>query len=64
MAIATIPDLATKKRLAFGLDEYRQRLANVRQQMATREIDTLLVNTPENIFYLSGHRTPGYYVYQ
>ena len=64
MAIATIPDLASKKRLAFGVDEYRQRLANTRQQMAARGIDTLLVNTPENIFYLSGHRTPGYYVYQ
>jgi Xaa-Pro dipeptidase len=64
MVIATIPDLATKKRLAFGLDEYRRRLVDVRRQMAAREIDTLLISTPENIFYLSGHRTPGYYVYQ
>jgi Xaa-Pro dipeptidase len=64
MSVPTIPGLESKKRLAFSRDEYAQRLANVRQQMAAHEIDTLLVNTPENITYVAGHRTPGYYIFQ
>lgn len=27
-------------------------------------LDILLVHTPENIFYLTGYQTPGYYTYQ
>lgn len=64
MVIATIPDLEAKKRLAFDREEYRGRLADVRAEMARRGLETLLVHTPENVFYPSGHRTPGYYVYQ
>lgn len=32
--------------------------------MAGRELDVLLVHTPENIYYLTGYQTPGYYTYQ
>jgi Xaa-Pro dipeptidase len=31
--------------------------------MASRALDVLLVHTPENIYYLSGYQTPGYYWY-
>jgi Xaa-Pro dipeptidase len=53
-----------EKRLAFPVAEYEDRVARVRQEMARRGLDVLLVHTPENICYLSGYQTPGYYMYQ
>jgi Xaa-Pro dipeptidase len=50
--------------LPFTLDEYRRRLARVRGLMAERGVDVLLLTTPENIYYLSGYQTTGYYIYQ
>src|SRR5438128_1977780 len=32
--------------------------------MATRGIDLYLTSGPENVFYLSGQQTPGYYTFQ
>ena len=31
--------------------------------MEKKEIDLMLTNTPENIFYLTGHHSLGYYMY-
>jgi Xaa-Pro dipeptidase len=53
-----------EKELFFSLEEYQGRLASVREEMKRSDIDALLVNTPENILYLSGFQTPGYYAYQ
>lgn len=50
--------------LPFSLDEYNDRLARVRAAMTTAELDVLLVSSPENIYWLTGYRTTGYYVYQ
>src|SRR5687768_4981434 len=50
--------------LPFSLDEYRQRLDAVRAGMAQRGIDVALVSIPENIYYLTGYTTLGYYMYQ
>jgi Xaa-Pro dipeptidase len=47
--------------LHFTLDEYRNRIAGVQAEMARRGIDVLMVNHLENIYYLSGFRTIGYY---
>jgi Xaa-Pro dipeptidase len=52
------------KELFFSLEEYKQRLSRLREQMAARGIEVLLAHTPENIYYLSGYQTPGYYTYQ
>lgn len=52
------------KDLAFSPEEYRARVEHVRAEMRRRELDVLLVHTPENVLYLSGFRTPGYYAYQ
>jgi Xaa-Pro dipeptidase len=49
--------------LYFSLDEYRQRLGGVRQRMQERGLDAAVITTPENIYYLSGYQTPGYYWY-
>jgi Xaa-Pro dipeptidase len=50
--------------LAFEPQEYASRLARVRDGMAERGIDVFLCWTPENILYLTGHDSIGYYFYQ
>ena len=50
--------------LPFELDEYRERLAKVRSAMAATGIDVALVTVPENIYYLTGYTTLGYYMFQ
>jgi Xaa-Pro dipeptidase len=50
--------------LPFSLDEYRLRLGRVHKEMADRGIDVALVSVPENIYYLTGYTTLGYYMYQ
>ena len=47
----------------FPLDEYRQRLDALRSRMACKGVDAMLIHTPENIHYISGYQTPGYYYY-
>jgi Xaa-Pro aminopeptidase len=50
--------------LPFELGEYHDRMARVRAAMDHAGLDLLLVSSPENIYWLSGYRTTGYYVYQ
>ena len=50
--------------LPFSDAEYQRRLDGVRQQMAERGLDAFVSFTPENLYYLSAHDTPGYYFYQ
>jgi len=47
----------------FSLDEYRHRLDALRSRMACKGVDAMLIHTPENIYYISGYQTPGYYYY-
>ncbi|MBI4219761.1 MAG: aminopeptidase P family protein [Chloroflexi bacterium] len=49
--------------LFFSLDEYRGRLEGVRRRLQARGLDAAVITTPENIYYLSGYQTPGYYWY-
>jgi len=48
----------------FTPEEYAQRIAFVRQRMAENNLDVLLIHSPENIYYLTGYQTPGYYWHQ
>jgi len=50
--------------LPFTLEEYQARMARVKTAMAQAGIDLLMVTSPENIYWLTGYRTTGYYVYQ
>ena len=50
--------------IAFPMSEYERRLALVRAGMQRRELDALLVTTPENITYLTGFESPGHYWFQ
>ncbi|MGH7660244.1 MAG: M24 family metallopeptidase [Vulcanimicrobiaceae bacterium] len=49
---------------AFERAEYDARIARTRVSMGERGFDALVVTGPENIFYLSGQQTPGYYTFQ
>ena len=64
MKVPGVESARIEKDLAFTVEEYQRRLAGVRTQMAERKLDVLVVTTPENICYLSGYQTPGYYCKQ
>lgn len=49
--------------LPFPVAEYDGRLAAVQDRMRAAGHDVLLLNDPENIYYLSGFRTIGFYSY-
>jgi Xaa-Pro dipeptidase len=57
-------DPARPGRTAFSPDEYARRLAATQEAMRARDIDVLLVHAPENIYYLAGYETSGYFEYQ
>lgn len=42
--------------LAFTLEEYKQRLTNLRRSMEKHNIDTVYLTSPENIYYFTGHQ--------
>jgi Xaa-Pro dipeptidase len=46
---------------AFPVEEHRRRLAALEERIAARGLDGAVVHVPENILYLSGWHTPGYY---
>jgi Xaa-Pro dipeptidase len=50
--------------LPFPLAEYKSRLDQVRTGLAARGIDACLISIPENIYYLTGFTSTGYYMYQ
>lgn len=51
-------------RMAFDATEFRERLEEVQAAITDRGLDGLLVHTPENIYYLTGYETTGYFEYQ
>ena len=53
----------TEKMIGFSMNEFQNRLNKIKAGMQKQNLDMLLVNTPENVFYLTGHKSPGYYMY-
>lgn len=49
---------------AFPREEYERRIDLARRSLAARGIDAMIVTGPENIFYLTGQQTPGYFAFQ
>ena len=49
---------------AFPTEEFEARQEKLRALLVENEIDLYLTSGAENIFYLSGQQTPGYYVFQ
>jgi len=56
-------EMRSHSRLGFSLSEYKRRYDLVLAGMKDRKLDALLVRSPENITYVSGYETPGYYKY-
>jgi Xaa-Pro dipeptidase len=50
--------------LPFSNKEYSRRLSGLHASMAKEGIDTFISFTPENMYYMTGNDTPGYYFYQ
>ena len=50
--------------LPFTDLEYTRRLSAVRDEMRAQGLDFLVSFTPENMYYVTGHDSPGYYFYQ
>lgn len=48
---------------AFPDDEYQRRLQRVRRAMQERDLDALVVTSPENIYYLTGLSHQGYFTF-
>ena len=48
----------------FPKSEIDARQENLRKMLKEKDIDLYLTSGAENIFYLSGQQTPGYYVFQ
>lgn len=49
---------------AFPREEFRSRQDRLRAQLEADDVDACVITAPENICYLTGHATPGYYTYQ
>jgi len=49
---------------AFPRSEFEDRSARARKLLADAGIDIMVITGPENIFYLTGRQTPGYYTFQ
>lgn len=49
---------------AFPKQEFDSRIAKLQAILREEDIDLYLTSGAENIFYLSGQQTPGYYVFQ
>ena len=49
---------------AFSKAELDARMTAARKALADNGIDVFIVTSPENIFYLTGQQTPGYYTFQ
>ncbi|STW08106.1 creatinase [Klebsiella grimontii] len=49
---------------AFSADEYAQRIRRTRERLSSAGVDVMIVTGPENIFWLTGQQTPGYYTFQ
>lgn len=50
--------------ILFERQEFAHRIALVKKEMERREMDTLLITDPSNIFYLTGYEAYSFYVFQ
>src|SRR5690606_10813432 len=50
--------------LAFPMAEYERRLDDLRERIGRDGYNAVLIATPENICYLTGSESPGYYAFE
>ena len=56
--------MATNVNLPFPEAELQRRVSELQDRMRAKDVEVLLVYTPENMYYLAGYQTTGYYIYQ
>ncbi len=49
---------------AFAPEEYAGRLARVREEMERQSLDVLVITAPDNMYYVTGYDSAGYYQFQ
>jgi len=52
-----------RRPLPFSPGEFERRLQAIRAGAAARRLDGLVLNSPENLYYLSGYHRLGYFAY-
>lgn len=57
------PKLVTRFRY-FSEEEWKRRFNTVKEKIKERELDAIMITSTENIFYLTGYHTTGYYYFQ
>ena len=50
--------------MTFAPEEYERRVGELRERMAQRELDAVIITDPENLMYLTDHQTTGYSFFQ
>ncbi|UJF23776.1 ectoine hydrolase [Suttonella sp. R2A3] len=50
--------------MTFPFAEYERRIGELRQRMADRLLDAVIISDPENLFYLTDYQTTGYSFFQ
>lgn len=50
--------------MTFPFEEYERRLRELREQMAARLLDAVVISDPENLMYLTDYQTTGYSFFQ
>ena len=50
--------------MTFAPEEYERRIRELRERMAARELDAVIISDPENLMYLTDHQTTGYSFFQ
>lgn len=50
--------------MTFAPDEYAARMDKLRERMAQRGLDAVIITDPENLMYLTDHQTTGYSFFQ
>ena len=50
--------------MTFPAEEYERRLNELRQRIAERHLDAVVISDPANIMYLTDYQTTGYSFFQ
>ena len=50
--------------MTFSPQEYERRVRELRERMAARQLDAVIISDPENLMYLTDHHSTGYSFFQ
>jgi len=56
--------MRTRDDMTFPFEEYERRVSELRDRMAERQLDAVIITDPENLMYLCDYQTTGYSFFQ